>query len=139
MVARAANISVTEIGGSAAAGAIQNFGVDFSLETAMNPDMSAADGFARPVITNRAVKITVNPEWEEAPDWVGRMRLNKDFKIQATFDSFSTVQNRMSIIAPTCRVVEINDGDRNSIRTRDLTFMAARTAAGDDEIQIIFT
>ena len=139
IVVRAATIGITEVGGSAIEGAIETLGVDFGLETATNPDMSAVDGFAPPVIVNRAITITANPEFEGAPDWIGRMRLNKEFNVQATFDSFESVQNKVSFRAPTCRITEPTDGDRNGIRTRDLTFMAARSAAGNDEFQIIFT
>ena len=139
IVVRGATIGITEVGGSAIEGAIETLGVDFGLETATNPDMSATDGFAAPVITNRKITITANPEFEGAPDWIGRMRLNKEFKVQATFDSYNAVQNRVTFIAPTCRITETPDGDRNGIRTRDLSFMAGRSAAGDDEFQIIFT
>ena len=138
-VVRGATLTLQEVGGDAVAGAVETLSVDFGLNTSLNPDMTATDGFARPVIVDRAIKITVNPEFDGQTDWVGKMRLNKDYRLLATFDSFNTVQNRVSIVAPHCRIVEPTDGDRNGVRTREVNFMAARSAAGDDELQIIFT
>ena len=139
IVVRGATLALTEVGGDAVAGAIETLTVDFGLTTPARKDMAATDGYAAPIIADRNIKITLNPEWENAPDWVGRMRLNKDFDLQATFDSRNAVQNRVSIRAPYCRIMEVADGDREGIRTRDITLMAARGAAGDDEFQIIFT
>ena len=138
-VVRAAALSFMQVGGQTFAGAIETIGVDFGLATAYNPDITAEDGMAAPEITDRQITITLNPEFERAPNYHALMKANADIALDVLFSSSETAPaNKARLSAPRCRITEITDGDRNGVRTRELTLQAARTSAGNDEFLLKF-
>ena len=138
LVCRGAVVTITKDGSPVTSGRIESFNLDFQLSTITPPDISATHAFARPIITDRAPIITINPEFDLAADFHGDMSDNTPYAVEILYSAFTTATNRLRITAPACYITAIGDGDRSGIRTRELTLQCAKTGAGDNEVALTF-
>lgn len=112
---------------------------DLGNNVVMPPDANAASGFGSIQIDRRDPTATINPE----AVLVAEKDIIADWK-QGNSLALSTgvvgneEGNRWEISAPASYLREIAPGDRDGIRTRELTLGLAEVA-GDDEISIIFS
>ena len=115
---------------------------DMGLEVAKPVNISASDGFGEVQITKRAVTGTVNPE-AYVPGTPGgpndiyeQLRTNTLLNITTGWIG-SDADSRYRVNFPKAQLTDITQGDREAIRTFDLTFSAIEDL-GDDEIAIFF-
>ena len=138
IVVNGAVFTINKGNASVISGNVQSFGLDFQLATTVAPDQTAADGFNRPIITDRAVQMTINPEFDLTTDFLQEMRDNSTLSVDILYAAMGTPQNRLRITAPKCSIMGIEDGDRSGLRTRELTLQCGKTGAGDNEVKFVF-
>lgn len=121
------------------AGVVSNLTMDLQNQVSMPPSVNAADGYAAIRITGRDVVGTIDPEMEPVAteDWVGNWRSGAAMAV-ATGSIGGTAGNRWALSHPAVSYREVSRGDRDGIRTVDLTYGAAESS-GDDEATLLFT
>jgi len=112
---------------------------DMGNELAMPPNPAAADGFGEVRIIKRDVNGSLDPEHQ----LVATEPFDADFRagVSAALASGAiggTAGNIINIAHPAIYYRDIAPGDRDGIRTLDLTYAAAE-ATTDDEASIAFT
>ena len=120
-------------------GVIGNLTMDLQNQLALPPSVNAADGYAAIRITGRDVIGTIDPEMElvATENWVGNWRSGAEMAL-ATGTIGATAGNRWALSHPAVSYREVSRGDRDGIRTVELSYGAAEDS-GDDEIELIFT
>lgn len=105
---------------------------------AMPPNFSAADGYAEVRITGRDVSGSFDPEdvLVVTKNFINEWKSGTTGAL-ASGTIGGTQYNRYSVSMPVVYYREVAPGDRDAIRTMDLTFGAAESA-GDDEISLVF-
>lgn len=118
---------------------ISAFSLDAGLTLAMPPDMAADDGYGEMQITGRNFTGSFDPEAVTAAqqDFIGDYLANTD-KAITLGPAGSTAGNQFQINLPVTQYSELSPGDRDSLRTYEISF-EAREDAGDDEAEFIFT
>lgn len=125
------------VGGYAAK--IDSFNFDLSNEVSTPPSISASDGYGEIRLARRDVNGTLDPESElvATKDYLNEWVTGVDAAI-ASGTIGATAGNIVNISMPAVHFREVADGDRENIRTQDISFGASESA-GDDEISIVFT
>jgi len=111
--------------------------VDGGSSVVMRADPNDTSGYHSAAITDRAPVVNIDPEAQltGTRDWFA----DWDAETTTTFDASmgSAEGNRVAIYAPALQAEDISDGDREGIRTHDLTMIPTRnTTDGDDELSI---
>ena len=124
------------IGGYSAIISALNFNPNNAL--AMPPNFSAADGYAEIRITGRDVSGSFDPEdvLVATKNFINEWK-NGTTGALATGTIAGAQYNRYSVSMPVVYYREVAPGDRDGIRTLDLTFGAAEST-GDDEVSLLF-
>lgn len=123
----------------------QSLSIDAGNEVFIRPCATIADtsGVAAAIITGRTITGTVNPETELAAThglgaepydtWLTSTTYPFQFELTDGVDTFT-------IDMPAWQAINIQEGDRDSVVTDEITFQANRSvAAGDDEMSITFS
>lgn len=112
---------------------------DLSNQLVMPPDANASDGFGEIQITGRDINGSFDPEHElvATEDFIGNFRSGTEGVLQ-TGTIGSTQYNRFAISFPKTYYREVAPGDRDGIRTLDISFGAVEDS-GDDDISIAFS
>jgi hypothetical protein len=103
-----------------------------------DPGASDASGFKGALISDRTVTGTLDPESElvGTADWYGDWLANTERAVSAVLtDGTDTV----TISVPKAQITTIAEGDRNSLRTDQITFQGNYNSAGNDEMTIDFS
>ena len=111
---------------------------DMGLEVGKPVDMSTYDGFGEVQITKRAVTGTVNPEGFLIANEDIYADLRQNALLQIGTGVIGGADQGYQINFPKAQLTDVSQGDREGIRTFDLTF-AAMENTGNDEIEIRFT
>lgn len=121
------------------AGVIAALTFDMQNQVVMPPSVNSADGYAAIRIASRDVIGTINPEMTlvATEDWIGNWRSGKAMAL-ATGTIGATAGNRWALSMPAVSYREVSRGDRDGIRTLELTYGAAEDS-GDDELTLTFT
>jgi len=136
-------VPVAVIGAAFSIGAysavISSLSFDLSNTLATPPDISAVDGYAEIRITNRDVNGSFDPEDTllAVNDWQNDL-INGNTLALDTGVIGSVAGNRYQLTMPAVYYREMGPGDRDGIRTLDISFGAAESA-GDDEFTLVFT
>lgn len=117
---------------------IGSLNFDLTNQVVTPPDVNAADGFSEIQIVGRDVNGSFDPEHElvATEDFLGGYTAGTTGVI-STGDIGSVQYNQFSISFPVTYYREASPGDRDGIRTLDISF-AAIESSGDDEISILF-
>lgn len=112
---------------------------DMANAVAMSPDANASDGFGEIRITGRDVAGSFDPEHQ----LIATSPFDADWKAGTNFVMTTgaigvTAGNIYTISHPVMYYREIAPGDRDAIRTLDISYGAAESAT-DDEVSIAFT
>ncbi|MCX7844359.1 MAG: phage tail tube protein [Candidatus Bipolaricaulota bacterium] len=111
--------------------------LDLGNDLQLYPSVSADHGVYEAAIVNRDPSGTLNPEMTlvATKDWHTLM-------LTPTLQELKVVltdgQSDVTLTVPRAQITEIGHGDRNGIRTWDITFKPIRVA-GDDEVQLAVT
>jgi len=116
-----------------------------SLEFALNNEVStpssisSADGFGEIRIAGRDVAGSVDPEDEliATEDYIADWKADSTKALDTSVIG-GTAGNRYQITMPAVAYRDIGPGDRDGIRTLDISF-GAGISSGDDEFSLIFT
>ena len=121
------------------AGTINSLAFDMSNTVAMPPDMSASDGFGEIFVAQRDPNGTFDPEMElvATEDFDGNFRSGAAMAL-TTGAIGGTAGNIYTITMPAVSYRDIAVGDRDGIRTYELSYGAAESS-GDDQVSIAFT
>lgn len=125
------------IGGYSAV--INALGFDMGNTVANVPDMSATDGYGQVRITKRDVTGSYDPEAVivATDDPHSDLAAGTSLAL-GTGVIGSATGNKYEISMPGVVYRELGPGDRDGVRTYDISFGAAEST-GDDEVQIVFT
>lgn len=125
------------VGGYAAA--INSFTFDLTNEIVTPNSISEADGYGEIRIGKRAVKGSIDPEAQlvATKDFISEWSGGTSSALAANSIG-GTAGNICSISMPAVVYREVADGERDGIRTYDISFDAVESS-GDDEISIVFT
>lgn len=117
---------------------ISSLSFGLGLSTAMPPDVSAADGFGQLRITGRNVTGGIDPEatLKATYDWLDKLQGTTTGALD-TGTVGATAGNIWRVQQPAVYYTNVADGDRDGIRTHDISISAIESS-GDDEVQIIF-
>ncbi len=116
---------------------VETVTLDVGNDIQLYPSISAEHGVYEAAIVNRDPSGTINPEMTAVAtmDWHSLMftpTLQK-LEVQLSDESGNTV----TLAVPKAQITEIGHGDRNGIRTWDITYKPIRTS-GDDEFTVTF-
>lgn len=108
--------------------------LDLGNDIQLYPSISAAHGVYEAAITNRDPSGTINPEMTTIAtmDWHSLMLTPT---LQELVVTLTDGASDVTLTVPKAQITEIGHGDRNGIRTWDITFKPIRNT-GDDEIQL---
>lgn len=120
------------------AAVISALNFDLANTLSMSPDISATDGYGEIYITKHGVTGSIDPEEELVADedFIGNFTSGAAMALAT--GTFGAAGNQFGITMPAVTYTEVAPGDRDGLRTLDLTFMAA-DSAGDDSVSILFT
>jgi len=120
------------------AATISALSMDVANEVATPADLSASDGYGEIIITGRDPSGSIDPEAElvATEAFVLNWRSNTSMAL-ATGDIGSVQYNQYSMTGPAVYYREVSQGDRDGLRTYDLTCAYAETAT-DNEFSILF-
>jgi len=121
------------------AGVIGTLSTDLQNQIVTPPSVNAADGYAAIRITGRDPVGTIDPEMElvATEDWVGNWRSGAAMAL--TIGSIGgTAGNIWDLDMPAVSYREVGRGDRDGVRTLELTFGCAESS-GDDELSLVFS
>jgi len=119
-------------------GVISALAWDMSNTIATPPDFNAADGYGPVQITKRDVNGSFDPEAVV----IATEAFEANFRsgavaALASGDMGGTQYNQYNVAMPAVYYRSISPGDRDGVRTFDMTFGAA-ASSGDDEVTIVF-
>lgn len=125
------------VGGYAAV--IGSLSFDMANKLAMPPSANAADGFGEIRVTGRDVNGSFDPEHTlvATNSWLAAFDAGTNLAL-ATGNIGATQYNRFSVSMPAIYYRSIGPGDRDGIRSLDVTFAAAESTT-DDEVTIVFS
>jgi len=112
---------------------------DLQNQVVMPPSVNAADSYAAIRIASRDVIGSINPEMElvATEDFIGNWRSGAAMALSIGTIG-GTAGNQWDLTMPAVSYREPSRGDRDGVRTLELTFGAAEDS-GDDEISLAFT
>jgi len=121
------------------AGVISAISFDMGWKVATPPSVNSADGFGEIIMTERDVSGSFDPEDElvATNDWIGDFTAGT-LMAMATGTIGGTAGNRVAFSWPQVYYRDVAPGDRDGVRTLDITFGAVESS-GDDEVSIAFT
>lgn len=119
---------------------ITSLSIDLGNATSAVAAMGAIDGYGEVRVTKRDVKGSFDPESNLA----GVYNLDSKFKSSAAYALTSGVigaaaGNRMAFTLPAVVYSGVSEGDREGVRSDEISFMASDTVANDDDFQLAFT
>lgn len=125
------------IGGYSAVINALNF--DMSNTVATPASIAAADGFGEVRVTKRDVNGSFDPEdtLVATNDWLGDFTAGTTAALDTGVIG-STAGNRYRVQMPVVYYRDVAPGDRDGVRTLDVTF-GATESSGDDEVSIAYT
>lgn len=125
------------IGGYSAV--INALSVDLGNAISTPADISATDGYSEVYITSRDVNGSFDPEMTlvATKDWIGDWE-GGTTGVLTTGVIGDVAGNRCAVSMPVVYSREIAPGDRDGVRTMDVTYGAAESS-GNDEISMAFT
>lgn len=104
----------------------------------LRPVIGTASGIAYACISDRLPTISIDPEASTVADrdHYGIWDAGTTAALTATWGSTG---NQITIAAPVCQIVNIQEGDRSGIRVENVTYECLKSAnAGDDELTITY-
>lgn len=118
---------------------INSLSFDSGNEVSTPPDIAQENGYGEVTITNRGVTGSLDPQGTllSEKDFLGELK-GGTTQLLSTGVIGSVPGNRYQIDFPRMSFTEMSPGDRDSIRTHEMSFEALETAT-DDEFTIIFT
>lgn len=121
------------------AAVIGSLGFDLSNTIASPPSVNGSDGYGEITITGRDVNGSFDPEDElvATEDFLGNFTSGSAMAL-ATGAIGGTAGNILNITMPAVYYRDVAPGDRDGIRSFDLTYGAAESTT-DDEVSIAFT
>jgi len=125
------------IGGYSAV--INSLSFDLSNGLATPSDMSSSDGFGEVIITARDVAGSFDPEQvlKATKDYINEWESGTTMALSAGVIG-SIAGNRYSVSMPAVYYREVSPGDRDGLRTLEVSYGAAESS-GDDEVSLAFT
>jgi hypothetical protein len=125
------------IGGYASV--INSLSVDLSNGLATPSDMSSSDGFGEVIITARDVNGSFDPEavLKATKDYINEWEAGTTMALSCGVIG-SSAGNRYKVDMPAVYYREVGQGDRDGLRTFDISY-GATESTGDDEISLAFT
>ena len=115
-------------------GLVDSATIDFGLTIAPRVSMSDAQGFAAPLVSNRAPTLSIAPEFG-SENWRAAAERDDEHSLEI---AFGEAGNMIVITAPRAVLTEFADAEREGVKARDLTFQLARAQDSDDSIKIRF-
>ena len=117
---------------------LQKLEIDAGNNVILREDPADSSGYKGAIVTDRTVVGTADPEAQLVAgyDTFGKWLANTEEEFSVVVDDGTDV---ITITAPKCEITNIDDGDRNSLRTDPITFQANLDSAGDDELTIAFS
>lgn len=108
--------------------------LDLGNDIQLYPSVNADHGVYEAAIVNRNPSGTLNPEMTlvSTMDWHTLMLTPTLQKLEVTV---TDGRSDVTLLVPKAQITEIGHGDRNGIRTWNITFKPIRVA-GDDEVQL---
>lgn len=119
---------------------MQNVSIDMANKIVLRNDANQATGNFSALMTGRKPTATMDPEQEDEAtiNYYNKMTTNVEGVL--TYALTGVAGNIVTLTAPKAQITGISESDRDDIRTAELTLMLNKdTAAGDDEISIVFT
>lgn len=111
---------------------------DMGYTVATPPDFNAADGYSDVYLTKRDVNGSFDPEAELIATEAFEANFRGGAVMALTTGQCGTAQyNRYTVAMPKVYYRSMGPGDRDGVRTYDMTFGAAINT-GDDEVSILF-
>lgn len=125
------------IGGYSAV--INALSADLSNGLATPSDISSSDGFGEVIITSRDVAGSFDPEQvlKATKDYINEWEQSVAMALSCGVVG-SVAGNRYQIAMPAVYYREVGPGDRDGLRTFEISYGAAESS-GDDELSLIFT
>ena len=121
------------------AAVISALAFDLSNTIATPPSVNASDGYGDVQITARDVQGSFDPEAELVADEAFIANWSSGAAMALTTGVVgSSAGNRWQLDMPAVSYREIAPGDRDGVRTYDITF-GATESSGDDDVSIIYT
>lgn len=127
-----------DVGGFAAL--IETLELDWGRELALQSDVNKQEGWASCLIVDANPVGTMDPEEElvATHDWHGRW-INGTLG-SLGFELNGGAGNIITVNAPACQYMRVQEGNRNKLATLGLDFALRRSSeAGDDELTIVCT
>lgn len=114
---------------------IANLSLDLGNQLSTPPDLNSEDGFGNVFIVSRDVNGSFDPQDTNVAevDWEGNFRNNATMPL-TTGVIGSDVGNRFQLDLPNIAYRSMGPGDRDGVRTLDMSFGAHEDANGDDFI-----
>jgi hypothetical protein len=121
------------------AAVISSLEFDAGITVSMPPSIAAADGYAQLRITERNLTGSFDPEaiLVATQDFIGKWRSGALMALDTGVIG-GTAGNRYQVQMPAVYYNDVGQGERDGIRTFEMSF-AGTESAGDDEISLIFT
>ena len=119
--------------------AVEALTLDLSNTVSMPPDVTASDGYGEIRITKRDINGSINPEDTllATANFLADWRADTERAIDTGVIG-STAGNRFQLDIPLAAYRDASLGDRDGIRTMDLSFGATENT-GDDEFSLAYT
>ncbi len=113
---------------------VESVTLDLGNDLQLYPSIAADHGVYEAAIVNRDPSGTINPEMTlvATMDWHSLMLTPTLQELKVTL---SDGASDVTLTIPKAQITEIGHGDRNGLRTWDITFKPIRVS-GDDEIQL---
>lgn len=122
------------------AAVISKLSIDMGLEVSVPDSIAAADGFGQVQITGRHVTGSFDPQrvtkatYDFIAKWQGGNQVAIDTGVIG-----AVAGNKYEFSLPVCIHNSVGRGAKNNVGTYEMKFQADETAAGDDEVSLIFT
>lgn len=119
---------------------LTKFDFDLGISVSKPRSAAAADGYGEIQVVDRNPTGGFDDEdvLVATYDWYTKWKSNAAINL-TTGVIGGTAGNRYAITIPAATYTELGDGDKSGIDTRDVKFMMAETATGDDEFSLAFT
>lgn len=119
---------------------VSKISFDLGVVVVTPPDANSANGYGQVRINGRDVKGGFDPEAVllATHDFISEWKSGAELVLD-TGTIGSTAGNIWRVQCPRVSYRELSEAEREGLRSNDITFGAAETAAGDDEFSLIFT
>lgn len=114
--------------------------LDLGNDIQLRPDMTASSGYKHAVCVKRKPQVTLDPEDELVAtiDFLAQLEANNVAELLAQWGS--AAGNTLRLLMPQAQLVGAPYGERNGLKTRNLTFAPRRaTVGGDDALTLRYT